>query len=133
MDSEKLDEIVREVVTLALNDANTAPPIESLGSYGPVVIGALIVLMLVSVLGVFVLTYSYTTTKKDGRTKKGKIRKRAVQLLSVAVGLPALLILAMVGALGSEAVATLFGAFFGYILSGISDEDNDGEKGVNTV
>ena len=101
-------------------------PYEYFGTtMGPWVIGALLALMLVAVCGVIWLTYSYTT-ETEGKTKKTRIRRRGIQFLAVGLGLPALMILALVDALGRDALATLFGAFFGYVLSGIGDEEKDG-------
>jgi nitrate reductase NapE component len=107
---------------------NGDAPIAFLGVAGPWIVGALIVLMFLALIGVIWLTYKSKTEKKDGRVKKSKIRRGTIQFLSVGLGLPALVVLALVGALGAEALATLFGAFFGYVLSGISDEEKDSDS-----
>ena len=107
------------------NLAALPAPIESLGLAGPWIVGALVAFMFLALIGVIWLTYKYKTKNEQGSLKKSKIRRRTIQFLSVSVGLPALVILALVGALGPQAIATLFGAFFGYILSGIGDEEKD--------
>ena len=75
-------------------------------------IGAVII-MIGGVAGVFV-----------ERMRSGKgIGVRVIQLLSVVLVVPVVLILALEGVLGGETVGTLLGAIVGYILSGIGKDE----------
>ena len=75
-------------------------------------------IMVVGVIGLFV----------ERIWRKRGIGVRVIQLLTVILVLPVVLILALEGVLKGETVATLIGAVVGYILSGIGkDEPNKKE------
>jgi ABC-type proline/glycine betaine transport system permease subunit len=85
---------------------------------------ALIVLMFVSVIGVLILVALYRKVE-DKKERRVRFRRRSIQFLSVGLAIPAILVLALDGVLAPEALATLLGTFFGYVLSGIGDEEKE--------
>ena len=54
---------------------------------------------------------------------KGGIGVRIIQFTAVAMSIPAITLLALQGRLQGEAVATIFGALAGFLLSNISKFD----------
>lgn len=72
------------------------------------------VIMVAGVTGLFV----ERTWRKRG------IGVRVIQLLTVILVLPIILILSLEGILKGETVATLLGAVIGYILSGIGKDES---------
>lgn len=77
-----------------------------------------VAIMVAGVIGLFV----------ERIWRKRGIGVRVIQLLTVILVLPVVLILALEGILKGETVATLIGAVVGYILSGIGkDEPNKKE------
>lgn len=93
------------------------------------IIYALIALMGITVIGVLILSLLYRTEKIEkeiSKIKKTRFRRRSIQFLAVGMAIPAMIILGILGLLQDQTIATLFGAFFGYVLSGLSDEEKDG-------
>ena len=70
-------------------------------------------IMVIGVILIFIDRY---------RTKRG-IGVRVIQLSTVVLILPIILILAIEGILESQTVGTLLGAAMGYILSGIGKDE----------
>ncbi len=64
-----------------------------------------------------------TIAKKDDGSHFG-IGVRVIQFLGVAMLVPAVTLLALERLISGEVVATLFGAFVGYLFSNIGDFDN---------
>jgi nitrogen fixation/metabolism regulation signal transduction histidine kinase len=89
------------------------------------VVMALVGLMFVTVIGVLVLVAMYRKASEN-KERRTRFRRRSIQFLAVGLALPAILILALDGVFTKDVVATLFGAFFGYVLSGIGEEERDG-------
>ncbi len=54
---------------------------------------------------------------------------RAIQFSGVIFGCPLIVILGLEGILDGQTLAALFGALFGYLLSGIANFDSKGEGG----
>lgn len=84
----------------------------------------------------YVLTFSifaspiaFLIHRTIAKTKDGAhfgIGVRSVQFLGVAMLIPAVTLLAMEHLISGEVVATLFGAFVGYLFSNIGDFDKPG-------
>ena len=72
-----------------------------------------------------------TFAKKSDGSHFG-IGVRAVQFLGVAMLLPAVTLLAMEHLISGEVVATLLGAFIGYLFSNIGDFDKSGGGSKNS-
>ncbi len=53
---------------------------------------------------------------------------RVIQLLGVVLGLPAIVVLGLENVLEGQTVAALIAGILGYLLSGISQFDTDGER-----
>lgn len=66
-----------------------------------------------------------TTTTTKG--KVGGLGARTIQLTCVALIIPALIILSLENIIKGETVATIIGGLIGYVLSGISNYDKNGE------
>jgi len=79
--------------------------------------------MFVIAVGVLMLVARYrkVNEKKNMRVRY-KFKRRAIQFFSVGLLIPTILILALDGILGSGALATIIGAFIGYVLSGIGEQ-----------
>lgn len=82
---------------------------------------ALVVFMFVVTLGVLFLIGLYSKVGEE-KTKRVRFRRRAIQFYAVGLIVPAVLILALDGLLAGEALATIIGAFIGYVLSGVGDD-----------
>jgi len=93
-----------------------------------IIIYSLIALMGTTVIGVLILSFLYKTEKTEEhktKIKKTRFRRRSIQFLAVGMAIPAMIILGILGLLKDQTIATLFGAFFGYVLSGLSDEEKE--------
>ena len=53
---------------------------------------------------------------------------RVIQLVGIVLGLPAIVLLGLEGVLEGQTVAALVAGVLGYLLSGISQFDADGER-----
>lgn len=79
-----------------------------------------IIMAIVMLLGIGLLFHNRIKSKnKDGNLKG--IGARIIQLATVLMLIPSLVILALEDVLKGETVGTLIGGLVGYILSGLSD------------
>lgn len=93
-------------------------------------------LMVVFIIALFIRSFvnkSSEVKKADGNittTTKGKVGgfgARIIQLTCVTLIIPTVIILSLENIIKGETVATIIGGLIGYVLSGISNYDKNGD------
>lgn len=106
---------------------------QNVKSWIEIIMAALMVLFIIAIFIRSFLNKFSEVKKVDGTTTtttKGKVGgfgARIIQLTCVTLIIPTLIILSLENIIKGETVATIIGGLIGYVLSGISNYDKNGD------